>query len=75
VATRFGGIRKNLQEGHDALLVDPSDENEFADAMIRILTDEVLAAKLRANGLKTIRERFSWDSIANVTLDFYRRYV
>jgi mannosylfructose-phosphate synthase len=75
VATRFGGIRKNLQHGHDALLVDPSDENEFADAMIQVLSDEVLAAKLRANGLKTIRERFSWDSIAKVTLDFYRRYV
>lgn len=75
VATRFGGIRKNLRDGHDALLVDPSNEVEFADAMIRVLTDGKLAKKLRENGLATIRERFSWDSIAKITLEFYKQYV
>jgi mannosylfructose-phosphate synthase len=75
VATRFGGIRKNLRHEHDALLVDPSNEREFASAMIRILNDDELSATLRANGLETIHGRFSWDSIAETTLDFYRRYL
>jgi len=75
VATRFGGIRKNLRDGHDALLVDPSNEREFAAAMIRVLSDDDVARKLSRNGLATIRKRFSWDSIARTTLDFYKRYV
>lgn len=75
VATRFGGIRKNLRDGYDALLVDPSNDREFAGAMIKILGDREFAARLRLHGLKTIHERFSWDSIAKVTLKFYQRYV
>ena len=75
VATKFGGIRRNLQHEHDALLVDPSDESELAAAIECVLKDEKLATKLVANGLETIRARFSWESIAATTLEFYRRYV
>ncbi len=75
VATKFGGIRKNLRDGYDALMVDPGDEEEFAAAMTRLLTDESLSKKLVENGLETIRERFSWEAIAATTLKFYERYV
>lgn len=75
VATRFGGIRNNLQHEHDALLVDPSDPVEFGAAMERILNDDAFRDRLRDNGLRTIHERFSWDSIAETTLAFYQRYV
>jgi mannosylfructose-phosphate synthase len=75
VATKFGGIRKNLRHEHDALMVDPTDEKEFGDAMARILTDGALDRKLTENGLETIRSRFSWEAIAAITLKFYERYV
>jgi mannosylfructose-phosphate synthase len=75
VATKFGGIRKNLQNEHDSLMVDPTDEQEFAAAMARILTDGALAKKMVTNGLETIRGRFSWEAIAATTLKFYERYV
>ncbi len=75
VATKFGGIRKNLQQEYDALMVDPTNEKEFGEAMTRLLTDEALDGKLTENGLKTIRERFSWEAIAATTLKFYQRYV
>jgi glycosyltransferase involved in cell wall biosynthesis len=74
-ATKFGGIRKNLQDGYDALMVDPTDEREFATAITRLLTDEALSKKLVENGLETIRQRFSWEAIAATTLKFYERYV
>jgi mannosylfructose-phosphate synthase len=75
VATRFGGIRKNLHHEHDALLVDPSDEREFAAAMVRVLSDPEFSRKLGENGYRTVHERFSWASIARTTLAFYKRYV
>jgi mannosylfructose-phosphate synthase len=74
VATKFGGIRNNLSDGTDSLLVDPSNPDELAGAIRRILEDPGLAAKLSSNGLGTIRERFSWESIARVTMEFYRKY-
>ena len=75
VATKFGGIRKNLNHEVDALMVDPGDEIEFGKAMIRVLGDETFAEKLAANGMKTIQDRFSWESIAATTLKFFQRYV
>jgi mannosylfructose-phosphate synthase len=75
VATKFGGIRKNLQDEHDALMVDPTDEHEFGAAITRLLTDDALSNKLVVNGLQTIRERFSWEAIAATTLKFYERFV
>lgn len=74
VATRFGGIKDDLHDQVDSLLVDPSSPVELSEAILRVLTDEALAAKLSKNGQKTILERFSWESIASRTLSFYERY-
>lgn len=75
VATKFGGIRRNLEHGVDGLLVDPGDPDDFSAAMLQILTDPEAAERIGAAGLKTIHERFSWESIAATTLKFFERYV
>lgn len=57
--------------GDAALLVDPEDVGEIADALARVLTDPALAEDLRRRG----RERaamFSWAATAHATLDVYR---
>jgi glycosyltransferase involved in cell wall biosynthesis len=57
--------------GEAALLVDPEDVGEIADALARVLNDPVLAEDLRRRG----RERaamFSWAATARATLDVYR---
>ncbi len=74
VATRFGGIKDDLHDQVDSLLVDPSNPVELSAAILKVLTDETLAAELSKNGQKTILERFSWESIAARTLSFYERY-
>jgi len=74
IATRFGGIKDDLENNVDSLLVDPTDPEEFSEAMINVLTDEKLAAKLAENGQKTIRRTFSWESIAARTIKFYEQF-
>ncbi len=57
--------------GDAALLVDPTDVSEIAEALARVLTDRTLAGDLRTRG----RERaatFTWGATANATLDVYR---
>ncbi len=75
VVTKHGGIRRDLTDGVDALLVDVSDDREFADAMIRVLTDDDLRARLAEGALRTAREKFSWDGIARRHMAFYERYL
>jgi mannosylfructose-phosphate synthase len=75
VVTKFGGIRRDLTDGRDALLVDVSDEREFAAAMVRVLSDDDLRARLAAAALETAHERFSWEGIARRHMAFYEKYL
>ncbi len=45
------------------IAVDPLDERAWADAMARVLTDDALAARLRAQGWQRAQE-FSWTASA-----------
>lgn len=56
--------------GDAAILVDPMDTAQIAEAMRRICDDQVLVGTLRVKGLKRARE-FSWDSCARKTADIY----
>ena len=56
--------------GDAALLVNPSDTNEIAHAMRRVLTDPALHADLRARGLARAKQ-FSWERSARQIRDIY----
>lgn len=58
--------------GDAALLVDPEDVGEIADALARVLTDARVAEDLRWRGRERAA-RFTWDATARATLDAYRR--
>ncbi len=75
VATRFGGIKDDLEDQVDSLLIDPSDPEELSGAILKVLTDKETASRLSKNGLETIRNTFSWESIAARTIDFYEKHM
>lgn len=58
--------------GDAALLVDPLDVHAIASAMVRVLTDDALAADLRARGLRRA-SAFSWPAAAAQTLAVWQR--
>jgi glycosyltransferase involved in cell wall biosynthesis len=57
--------------GDAALLVDPSNWEEIAVAIHRLLSDDQLHAELREKGLQRARY-FSWESAAHRTLEVYQ---
>lgn len=75
IATRLGGIRHVLTDNESSLLVDPSNADELGSAILKLLDDRELRNRLAQNGKRLIDERFSWESIAARTLEFYDRYV
>jgi len=58
--------------GDGALLVDPCNIDEIAEAMHRVLTDETLRVALIKRGFKRV-SRFSWEKTARETLAVYKR--
>jgi trehalose synthase len=58
VASAVGGIRDQIRDGVDGLLVrSPTDLGEFAAAVHRALTDEVLARRLGESAHARVSER------------------
>ena len=54
--------------GDAALLVDPTDVDAIADAILRLATDDGLRASLVERGLENVK-RFSWAKCARETLE------
>jgi glycosyltransferase involved in cell wall biosynthesis len=60
--------------GDASLLFDPTDIEQMADCLERILSDEDLAAELRSRGPRQAAS-FSWDMAAQQTMQLYHRTV
>jgi glycosyltransferase involved in cell wall biosynthesis len=60
--------------GEAALLIDPLDEQQIADALLRIVGDSDLRTRLRAAGLEQAK-RFTWREAAEKTLRLYQESV
>jgi starch synthase len=73
VASRVGGIPEVVADGSTGLLVDlgPSYEDDLAQAVTGLLTDESRAAAMGASGRKRAVAEFGWDAIARQTVEVY----
>jgi glycosyltransferase involved in cell wall biosynthesis len=71
VATRVGFIRGVLEDGENALVLDPPWPAHLANAIDRIYTSESLRRKLGENARRTIEERFE----SNLVFERYRKAI
>ena len=71
VATRVGGIPGLVQEGEEALLVEPADVDGLAAALARVLGDRELAAGLGERGRALVRRRYDVAAAAASYADIY----
>jgi glycosyltransferase involved in cell wall biosynthesis len=60
--------------GEAAVLIDPYNTTQIADAVREVLTDEVRRKELIENGKKRV-ESFTWESAARKTLEVYEEVV
>jgi glycosyltransferase involved in cell wall biosynthesis len=62
VSTNVGGVPYIVRHGVSALLVPPGVPAELAAAVRRVLEDSTLAAELRQNGLRDVRQ-YAWSQV------------
>jgi glycosyltransferase involved in cell wall biosynthesis len=60
--------------GDAALLIDPTDVDQIAGAITRVLTDSALSEQMRVRG-EAQAARFSWERTAEETLAVYHQLV
>ena len=77
VASHVGGIPEVVVDGETGVLVDYAEddpttfERDLAEAVNKVAGDSALSQRMGAAGLVRAREKFSWATIAQETVDVY----
>ena len=72
VAAAVGGLTTVVRDGHSGLLVEGHEAGDWADAIARVLTEPVLAQRLRSGAVLQAKG-FSWEAPAQAMLGGYER--
>lgn len=89
VGSAVGGIPEIIVDGETGFLVplqsvskidfNPADpeafQKDFASKVNRFLNDKVLAEKMGKAGRLRVLEKFSWESIARTTFNYYQEVI
>ena len=70
VAAAVGGLAHAVADGESGILVSGWDPGDYAAALLRVLTEPGLGARLSAGALAQA-ERFSWPATADRLLELY----
>ena len=74
VGSRVGGIQSLVTDGEDGLLAPPGNPGALAEAVLRILLDPALAARLSTNARRRACD-FDWNENASRTLELFRQLL
>lgn len=69
VSTTIGAEGLGATDGQDILIRD--DPESFAEAVLRVLTNRDLGARIGDGGRRTAEQRFSWDALEATLRDAY----
>jgi glycogen synthase len=75
VASRVGGIPEVVVDGETGWLVEPGAPAALAEALRRALADPERARRMGEAGRRRVEAHFSWDRIAERTLEVYRQAI
>jgi glycosyltransferase involved in cell wall biosynthesis len=73
VASDIGGFSELLEDGETALLCPPNDVPAFARAIERLVWDDGLRSRIRANAQTLSTTAPSWNEIGALTVEAYRK--
>lgn len=75
VATSVGGVTEIVRDGENGLLVPPEDAQSMSEAIVKLLKDRPLSARLAERARKDIEEKFTLDKMVEDTVEVYKEAV
>ena len=73
VASRTGGLPETVVDGETGFLVKPGDPAALADAVLRVLSDEALGARMGQAGRRRAESEFNLDLMLDSLAALYSR--
>ena len=75
LASRAGGMPEAVADGYSGLLVEPGDVGGLAQALITLIDDPALRARLGMQGRARIEREFSVETMVEGNLAVYRELI
>ncbi|HEY8188551.1 MAG TPA: glycosyltransferase family 4 protein [Pyrinomonadaceae bacterium] len=75
VATNVGGLPEVVEDGVTGILVPPGNADALADAIVQLLRDPDLRARLGHAGRERVRSEFTIDRVVSQTLAVYESVI
>ncbi len=75
VASNVGGLKFTIIPEETGLLVEPRNVQAFAEAIGRILADELWVRKMRKQASANVSQRFSWAGVTIQLSELYRHVL
>lgn len=75
VSTTIPAVREVVEEDHNALLVPSNSPESLARAIVRVLDDRTLAARMGQRSREIFLERFTLDKSVSRMIELYSRVV
>jgi phosphatidyl-myo-inositol alpha-mannosyltransferase len=72
VCSDIDGFRDLVTNGSEAIMARAGDARDLADALVRLLDDDVLRARMGAAG-RELAERYAWPMIVDRVFDVYEK--
>jgi D-inositol-3-phosphate glycosyltransferase len=72
LAAAVGGLTTVVRDGVSGLLIDTHSDRDWATAIRRVISDDLLRASLSAGAIQQSR-RFAWEHTAERTIEVYRQ--
>jgi glycosyltransferase involved in cell wall biosynthesis len=73
IGSNTGGISSIIDDGCNGFLVAEKSPKDLAEKIIILLSDENIREKFKANGLETVRAKYSWDVIIDQYVEAFLR--
>ena len=73
VSTSIGVEGLDVESGKHLLIMD--NPEDFADAVVNVLSNASLADKLSRNGRALVCEKYSWEGVGERLLGLYGKYL
>ena len=75
IAGRHGGAVDAVLEGKTGILVDPLDVTEVSTALVKILSDPILAKQLGENARYYVETEANWHNVAKRSLQALKNVI
>lgn len=66
IGSNVGGIKDIIKDNKNGFLIKPKNPEDIANKIIKLLQDEKLKQKFSMEGLKLIKDKFSWEVVTNM---------